>query len=62
MVASFPINVIDGAWKEIPREWLDEDEHALEELLERLLKRRSKVPQLIEDVRAKRASAFPNWR
>jgi hypothetical protein len=27
-----------------------------------LLKRRNKVTQLLEDVRNKRASAFPNWR
>jgi hypothetical protein len=62
MVANFPIDVIDAAWKEIPREWLDQDEDALEKLLEGLLKRRNKVTQLIEDVRRKRASAFPNWR
>ena len=62
MVTNFPIEVIDGAWKEIPREWLDEDEDELEKLLENLLKRRRKVSQLMEDVRRKRASAFPNWR
>jgi hypothetical protein len=62
MVINFPIEVIDGAWKEIPREWLDRDEDELEKLLENLLKRRRKVGQLIEDVRRKRASAFPNWR
>jgi hypothetical protein len=62
MVTNFPIEVIDGAWKEIPREWLDEDEDELEKLLENLLKRRRKVSQLLEDVRRKRASAFPNWR
>jgi len=62
MVANFPVEVIDSAWKEIPREWLDQDEEALEQLLESLLKRRHKVTQLIQDVRHKRASAFPNWR
>ncbi len=62
MVTNFPIEVIDGAWKEIPRDWLDQDEDELEKLLESLLKRRRKVGQLIEDVRRKRASAFPNWR
>jgi hypothetical protein len=62
MVTNFPIEVIDAAWKEIPREWLAEDEDALEKLLEGLLKRRPRVGQLIEDVRRKRASAFPNWR
>jgi hypothetical protein len=62
MVTNFPVEVIDAAWKEIPREWLDEDEDELEKLLERLLKRRPKVSELIEEVRRKRASAFPNWR
>jgi hypothetical protein len=62
MVTNFPVEVIDAAWKEIPREWLDEDEDELEKLLERLLKRRPKVSELIEEVRHKRASAFPNWR
>jgi hypothetical protein len=62
MVTNFPVEVIDAAWKEIPREWLDGDEDELEKLLERLLKRRPKVSQLLEDVRRKRASAFPNWR
>jgi hypothetical protein len=62
MVANFPIEVIDAAWKEIPREWLDQDEDKLEKLLESLLKRRGRVEQLIEDIRRERASAFPNWR
>jgi hypothetical protein len=62
MVTNFPVEVIDAAWKEIPREWLDEDEDELEKLLERLLKRRPKVGALIEEVRRQRASAFPNWR
>jgi hypothetical protein len=62
MVANFPIEVIDSAWKEIPRDWVGEDEAALEALLESLLKRRTRVPMLIQEVQRKRASAFPNWR
>jgi hypothetical protein len=62
MVANFPLEVIDSAWKEIPRDWLAEDESALEALLETLLKRRRRVPMLIQEVQRKRASAFPNWR
>ena len=52
MVANFPVEVIDGAWKEIPREWLDQDEDALEKLLERLAEAARESDQLIEDVRA----------
>jgi HipA-like kinase len=61
MVENFPAEVIDAAWKEIPREWLAEDEAALEALLEKLLKRRSRVATLISDIRSKRGSAFINW-
>ena len=62
MVANFPASVIDSAWKEIPREWLEEDEEELEKLLETLLKRREQVPRLIREARDGRASAFRNWR
>jgi hypothetical protein len=62
MVANFPASVIDSAWKEIPREWLEEDEEELEKLLEALLKRRGHVPRLIREARDGRANAFRNWR
>jgi hypothetical protein len=61
MVENFPLEAIDSAWKEIPRCWIDEDEDALERLLEQLLKRRTLVPALVEDVKRKRARAFANW-
>ena len=62
MVESFPVDVIDAAWKEIPREWLADDDTELERLLELLLRRRSRVPQLIAELKQKRAPAFQNWR
>lgn len=62
MIENFPVEVIDSAWKEIPRTWLDGDEDALVELLEALVKRRTKVSRLIEDMRRKRTTAFANWR
>ena len=61
MVENFPVEVIDGAWKEVPRQWLQGDEDELEQMLEQLLKRRSKVALLLSDVQQKRATAFPNW-
>jgi hypothetical protein len=42
--------------------WLDGEEEALEVLLARLLKRRERVPDLIEDSRRGRVNPFPNWR
>lgn len=62
MIEHFPVEVIDSAWKEIPRNWIEQDEEALEQLLETLLKRRSRVASLIAEVRNKRTSAFANWR
>jgi hypothetical protein len=51
-----------AAWKEIPREWVAEDEEPLEQMLEQLLKRRKRVASLVEEVRGKRSTAFVNWR
>lgn len=62
MVGHFPIEVVDAAWKEIPRHWLDGDEDELERMLELLLKRRARVPEMIRDVQRNRSSAFANWR
>jgi len=38
------------------------DEEALEVLLARLLKRRARVPDLIENSRLGKSNPFPNWR
>ena len=62
MIENFPVEVIDSAWKEVPRQWLDGDEDELERMLELLLKRRSRVASLVSELQAKRSSAFPNWR
>lgn len=62
MIENFPIAIIDAAWKEIPRAWLDGDETLLEDMLEGLLKRRSRVRDLLEDLPKKRTAAFPNWK
>jgi len=61
MVQNFPVEVIDSAWKGIPRQWLLDDDADLERLLEQLLKRRARVPSLIEEVRRARPTAFANW-
>lgn len=58
----FPEEVIDGAFKRVPRQWLTGEEEAFEKLLEQLLKRRSRVPDLIEDCRRARPDLFPHWR
>ena len=61
MVESFPASVLDRAWRELPRTWMEEDSDQIEPLLERLLQRRSRVASLLEETRGKRTTAFPNW-
>jgi hypothetical protein len=61
-IANFPEEIVDQAVKAIPPIWLEGEEEALEVLLARLLKRRSRVADLIEDSRQGRVNPFPNWR
>ena len=62
LVEHFPEEVLDRAWKGVPPDWLEGEEDALEELLERLLARGRQVPELIEACRAARTNPFPNWK
>ncbi len=61
-VTHFPEQVIDDAVKRIPPEWLDGDEQDLENLLARLMARRRRVRDLLEDCKRGRTNPFPNWR
>jgi hypothetical protein len=61
-VSHFPEEVVDQARRQIPLEWLDGDGAALDDLLEKLLARRRRVPGLIEDCRRARPGLFPNWQ
>jgi hypothetical protein len=60
-IVHFPEEVIDQAVKQIPPVWLEGEEEALDRLLNRLLARRKRVPDLIDASRAGRANPFPNW-
>ncbi len=61
-VVHFPEEVVDDALKQLPPEWLDGDEEALEQLLTKLMARCKRVPSLIEDSTRGRVNPFPNWR
>jgi hypothetical protein len=61
-IANFPVEVVDQALCQIPREWVPGEEAELESMLERLLSRRGKITRLIEDAREHRADRFPNWK
>jgi hypothetical protein len=60
-IAFFPEEVIDDAFRQIPGAWMNGDIDALEALLEKLLSRRKKVPEMIESSRQARGGVFPNW-
>jgi hypothetical protein len=60
-VLHFPEQVLDRAWRNIPPEWVEGEEDALERLLEELYARRTRVPELIQSSRESRVSPFPNW-
>jgi hypothetical protein len=61
-IRSFPEEVVDQAVKRIPPAWLEGDEDGLEHLLERLMRRRARVPDLIEQCCSGLSNPFPNWR
>jgi hypothetical protein len=61
-VMDFPEEVIDQAWKRIPPDWVEGEEDALEQLLERLFERRKRLPDLIGSCRQAKTDPFPNWK
>ncbi len=61
-IAHFPEEVIDEAYRELPRAWLNGDRDGIEKLLERLMGRRKRIGDLVQLGRQSRISAFPNWR
>lgn len=60
-IARFPEDVVDEACRRLPLEWLEADEGELERLLEALLRRRSRVSDLLCQCRSVRPGWFPNW-
>jgi hypothetical protein len=62
LVIHFPEEVLDAAWKRIPADWIAGEEDALERVLEELLRRRPRLPELISASRSARTNPFPNWK
>lgn len=61
-ILHFPDSVVDRALRSMPSTWLEPgEEDLLEKLLEQLLRRCRRVPELLEAVRAARPDYFPNW-
>jgi hypothetical protein len=61
-IRHFPADVVDRALRSLPPQWLAEDGDVLEALLEKLMRRRGRVGDLIEAVRDSHPNPFPNWR
>src|ERR1700730_6074064 len=61
-VMHFPVNVIDQVLRQIPPQWIAGEEDQLEKLLERLMRRCRRVPDLISDMRLAKSNPFANWR
>jgi hypothetical protein len=61
-VMNFPEEAVDQAIKQVPAAWLEGQEDQFAALLERLLLRRQRVPDMIEQTRAARENPFPAWR
>lgn len=61
-IVHFPEEIVDQAFRQIPPEWLDGEEDEFEQLLEKLLRRRRRIPDLINETRQARVSPFPNWK
>ena len=60
-VVNFPEEVVDQAVRQIPAAWLEGQEEEFAGLLERLLARRKRVPEMIEAVRGVRENPFTSW-
>jgi len=61
-VVHFPEQVVDQAYKQVPPDWIRGDEDEFERLLETLMRRRKRVPDLISDTRRAKQSPFANWK
>lgn len=61
-VTHFPEHVIDQAFRQIPPQWAEGDERELENMLQKLLRRCKRVPDLINDARLVKTNPFVNWR
>lgn len=60
-IVHFPEEVVDEALKQIPQDWLADDQANLEIMLEKLMSRRKRVPDLIAESRRGRVNPFPDW-
>jgi len=61
-VVHFPEEVADQACKQVPPEWLAGEEDQFARMVERLMRRRKRVPDLILDARRAKVNPFGSWK
>ena len=54
--------VLEEYLNEVPPEWYEDDRDSLQQLLEQLYRRRSRVPELLLAAKNSNRQPFPNWR
>ncbi len=57
-VQYFPDEVLDRALRQIPPDWLENEEDELDRLLETLMRRRNRIGELVEQS----SGVFPGWQ
>lgn len=60
-IHSFPEEVVDDALRQLPTEWLNGDASALDKLLEKLMRRRGRVSDLLLECIRRKSEWFPHW-
>jgi hypothetical protein len=61
-IRHFPDEVADRAIHSLPRSWVQGEQEALDRLLAQLMRRRSRVAELIEQSRSASNDPFPAWK
>ena len=61
LIRHFPVEVLDDAYRKTPPEWHGGDWDGMESLLERLYRRRVRVPELVRAAKKASRDPFPNW-
>jgi hypothetical protein len=61
-VRNFPEDIISRALGQLPPQWVATDEPALNKLMEALLRRRKRIPELIQECRNSPGNPFPRWK
>jgi hypothetical protein len=60
-IVNFPPEVLDKAMRQIPPQWVDRDADELERLMDALLRRCKRVPDLLNLCRQAAGNPFPLW-